>query len=187
MEDGDAFPEWDPLYEELRKAVHIPEETLGRLFEEEDTEGPFLARHARMMLATGGPVPEIAEIVAEYWREGRGGLEAKAHALRKAHRGLRRRYKAALDRRRRANGLPGPEDLDRLQRYEAHLERGLHKALDRLRDLQEGRGAVPPRGPSVAVAVVQAGRGESAKALVGPFGRNAHEGPAPGREGAEGG
>jgi hypothetical protein len=184
MGDGDAFPGWDPLYTKLGKAMNLSDKALDRLFDKEDTDGPFLARHARKVLATGGDPGEIAALVADYWRQGRADLESKARELRKAHQALLRRYRAALERRRRANGLPGPDDLDRVQRYEAHLERGLHKALDRLRDLRVGRGAAPPGGPSVAVAVVQTRHGGPAEALVGPFGSFAHEGMIPAQDGA---
>jgi len=68
-----------------------------------------------------------------------------------------RPYQAALKRQHRARGLPDDAELNRIQRYEAHLERGLHKALDRLRDFQEARGAVRPRPSTVAVAVLQTG------------------------------
>jgi hypothetical protein len=83
---------------------------------------------------------------------------------------LARRYEEALERRRLASGLPDANDLDRIQRYEAHLERGLHRDLDRLHQLKEARGAVPPRGPSVAVAVVQAPTETTARGEMGPFG-----------------
>jgi hypothetical protein len=86
------------------------------------------------------------------------------------HESLARRYEEALERRRLAAGLPEAKDLDRIQRYEAHLERGLHKDLDRLHDLQAARGAVPPRGPSVAVAVVQAGSEAAAANQMASFG-----------------
>jgi hypothetical protein len=87
---------------------------------------------------------------------------------------LAKRYDEALERRRLASGLPEANDLDRIQRYEAHLERGLHRDLDRLHDLKAARGAVPPRGPSVAVAVVQTGpeaaAADHAANEMGPFG-----------------
>jgi hypothetical protein len=170
MGDEDALPSWDPLYANLREALQIPEDALDRLFEGATEEGPFLARHARTMLATGGAVAEITTIVVDDWRKGRADLEQKALRLRTTHRKLLNRYRAALERRRRTRGLPAREDLDRIQRYEAHLERGLHKALDRLRDLQEARGAVPPRGPAVALAVVRATQEPAAEDRMGPFG-----------------
>jgi hypothetical protein len=83
---------------------------------------------------------------------------------------LARRYEEALERQRLASGLPEAKDLDRIQRYEAHLERGLHRDLDRLHDLKAARGAVLPRGPSVAVAVVQAPTETTARGEMGPFG-----------------
>ena len=97
-------------------------------------------------------------------------LERDAHNRQAEHENLARRYEEALERLRLASGLPDAKDLDRIQRYEAHLERGLHKDLDRLHDLQAARGAVPPRGPSVAVAVVQARTEAAATSEMGPFG-----------------
>ena len=177
MKDEDAFESWT-LYEVLRDDCRLDEAALERLFKEEDT-GPFLARHARKMLGIlggkSGDLDEMREALAVAWAEQRLHLEKNARRLRARHKMLAHRYRAALERRRRANGLPGPEALDKIQRYEAHLERGLHKALDRLHDLQEARGAVPPRGPSVALAVVQAGAEKSLAGQMGPFGSFALE------------
>jgi hypothetical protein len=127
------------------------------------------------MLASRGPVEEIKAEVTNSLEAKRRLQEQTVEKCRRTHRSVLGRYKAALERQRRGRGLPGKDDLDRIQRYEAHLERGLHKALDRLRDLQEARGAVPPRGPSVAVAVVQAGPGNTLAGEMGPFGSFAPE------------
>jgi hypothetical protein len=175
MEDDDTFPSWNPLYEELQKVLSFDHNDLDRLFENEDADGEFLARHARTMMRGRGELEEVTTYVLGYWRQEREALVEKIERVRKVHQNVRRRFTAALDRRRRAHGLPGAEDLDRIQRYEAHLERGLHKALDRLRDLQVGRGAIPPRGPSLAVAVVQTKQGEAPDGLMGPFGSFALE------------
>jgi hypothetical protein len=166
MADGDALPGWSPLYEDLQKALRLSVQLLDRLFTGDDTDGAFFARHARMMLAERGAATAIASAVLDHWREERGALAEKVGVARRTHRSCLRRYRAALDRRRLPNGLPAQADLDRIQRYEAHLERGMHKDLDGLRDRQESRGAVAPRGPSVAVAVVQGG----ADGPMGPFG-----------------
>lgn len=65
--------------------------------------------------------------------------------VQRAQTGLRNE-KRKLDRFRRARLLPGPETTDRVSRYEAHLERGLYKALHELQRLQAARGGeyVPP-------------------------------------------
>jgi hypothetical protein len=168
MGDEDPIPDWS-VYEPLKEALRLADYEADNLFKDEDE--PFVARHVRTMLKKRGAVDSTAESVADHWRgEKIPELRAKVAEAKKAHHGLIHRYKAALGRRRRSHGLPGPEDLDRIQRYEAHLERGLHKALDRLRDLQAARGAVPPRGPSVAVAVVQAGPENALAGQMGPFG-----------------
>jgi hypothetical protein len=104
-----------------------------------------------------GELDELQVTLAAYWSSQLAQLRSDIHHRQAEHESLARRYEEALERRRLASGLPEATDLDRIQRYEAHLERGLHKDLDRLHDLKAARGAVPPRGPSVAVAVVQAG------------------------------
>jgi hypothetical protein len=58
----------------------------------------------------------------------------------------------AMERLRLSHGLPDEAALEKIQRYEAHLERGLHKALERLQALQEARGANPT---TINLAVVQ--------------------------------
>ena len=50
-----------------------------------------------------------------------------------------------LDRCRRKRLLPSGEELDKISRYEAHLERCLYRALHELQRLQAARdGLVPP-------------------------------------------
>jgi hypothetical protein len=144
MRDEDPIEDWS-VYEPLKKDLRLADYQTDDLFDDEVE--PFVARHVRAMLRKRGDVEEVTKSMAAHWRDAKTPeLRDKADQARKTYLGLLRRYRAGLERRRRAAGLPGPDDLDRIQRYEAHLERGLHKALDRLRDLQEGRGAVPPRG-----------------------------------------
>ena len=79
-----------------------------------------------------------------------------------------RRYEAALERLRGSRGLPHVAALDKIQRYEAHLERGLHKALERLQTLQEARGTIPSsHKPAVALAVIQPAPGNGEMGLFG--------------------
>jgi len=59
---------------------------------------------------------------------------------------------ARLGQYRRQKVLPGPEDLDRVQRYETTMERGLYKALHELQRLQAARQGDPVAAP-VAVDV----------------------------------
>jgi hypothetical protein len=184
MSDDDLIPatEWG-VYQALMEDLEL-EEGLDSVFKGEED---FVARHVRMMLRKRGTVEEMTAWAQAHWRTKKlPELQSAAAESKEAYEDLLSRYETALERRRRAHGLPGAKDLDRVQRYEAHLERGLHRALDRLRDLQEGRGAVAPRPPSVAVAVVQTGCGGLSEAPVGPFGRNALEGPGGVREGSEG-
>jgi hypothetical protein len=119
-------------------------------------EAGYVARHALALLARRGEPAEVVRSLAEFWREDRKDFEK---AARKAAAKLRRtvkRYEAALERLRLARGLPDEAALEKIQRYEAHLERGFHKALERLQSLQEARGAVlSSHKPAVALAVFQ--------------------------------
>jgi hypothetical protein len=177
MGDEDSFPAWD-LYEILRDSLRFKERELERLFADEEDEGPFLARHARAMLTKLGEPAEVAEAMVGVWREKLQEYQAKARKAERHHKSVARRYRGAIERRKRENGLPSAPDLDRIQRYEAHLERGLHKALERLRDLKQMRGAAPPPPPAVAVAVVQSVPVPGIEPS--PFGRIALEAKGPG-------
>ncbi|HEV3122715.1 MAG TPA: hypothetical protein VGY53_12465 [Isosphaeraceae bacterium] len=169
MGDEDPFPGWQPLHSALERILELGEK---RLQGAKQGEGQFLARIARKMLATRGGVGKMTEAVLVRLRAERLKDESEVREAKRKVRAIKRRYEAALTRQRRANGLPGDADLNRIQRYEAHLERGLHSALERLRALQEDRGAIALRGPTVAVAVLQAGpeMGHSAQDQLGSFG-----------------
>ena len=171
MEDDDVFPNW-AFYEALLEDFRPNKDAVEGLFKGESLS-PFLARHARKMIlicfGDKGELDILQAGLATIWAEKLEQLKQDAHNRQAAHQSLARRYEEALDRRRLASGLPDAKDLDRIQRYESHLERGFHRDLDRLHQLKEARGAVPPRGPSVAVAVVQ--RTEAAATSeMGPFG-----------------
>jgi hypothetical protein len=135
----------------------------------------FQVRHAKKLILIcfkgKGALDELRVTLAAYWASQLDQLRRDIHNRQAEHESLARRYDEALERRRLASGLPAANDLDRIQRYEAHIERGLHKDLDRLHDLQAARGAVPPRGPSVAVAVVQAPTEAAPRGELGPFGK----------------
>jgi hypothetical protein len=130
----------------------------------------FQVRHANKLILMcfkgKGELDELRDTLAAYWSSQLDPLRSDIHNRQAEHESLARRYEEALERRRLASGLPEATDLDRIQRYEAHLERGLHKDLDRLHDLKAARGAVSPRSPAVAVAVVQA----PTEGKMGPFG-----------------
>jgi hypothetical protein len=168
MADDDPFPDWT-LYEVLHEDFRPKKDAVEGLFKGE-VMTPFLARHARALIllccGDNGELDILQAGLSGIWSEKVKRLRKEAHNRQAAHENLARRYEEALERRRLASGLPEAEDLDRIQRYEAHLERGLHRDLDRLHQLKEARGAVPPRGPSVAVAVVQA----QTEGKLGPFG-----------------
>jgi hypothetical protein len=172
MGDEDALPDWT-IYELLREDFRPNKDAVERLFKGEVLT-PFLARHARKMIllcfGDNGELDILQAGLAGIWAEKLKKLKQDAHNRQAAHERLARRYDEALERQRRASGLPDAKDLDRIQRYEAHLERGLHRDLDRLHDLKAARGAVPPRGPSVAVAVVQAPTEAAPRGEMGPFG-----------------
>jgi hypothetical protein len=168
LRDEDVIEGWS-IFEVLEKDLGLDKSESGSIFK--DYNETFVARHVRLMLQMGGGVEAMAESLAEHWR----GISIPNHRAqleqeRKTHARILSRYKSALKRRRRANALPRPDDLDRIQRYEAHLERGLHRALDRFRDLQEARGAIRPHRPSVTLVVVQARQEPPAGADLAPFG-----------------
>lgn len=77
--------------------------------------------------------------------------EARAELAVADHR--RKRIAIEIDRYRRQRLLPGPDDIDRVIRYEAHLERGLYRDLHELQRLQAGRAGViaPPLAVDVEV------------------------------------
>jgi hypothetical protein len=165
MGDEDALPDW-ALYTVLLKDFRRDKHAVERLFKGEGDDR-FRARHARKLILNcfgdNGELDSLQVGLAAVWAQKLEQLKQDVHNRQAEHESLAHRYEEALERRRRASGLPDAKDLDRIQRYEAHLERGLHKLLDRIHDLQAARGAVPPRGPSVAVAVVQTGTEAAAR------------------------
>jgi hypothetical protein len=173
MVDDDAFPDWT-FYTVLLEDFHPDKDVVECLFNGENVS-PFLARDARKMIlicfGDKGELDSLQVGLATVWAQKLEQLKQDVHDRRSEHNSLADRYEEALERRRLASGLPETNDLDRIQKYEAHLERGLHRDLDRLRDLQAARGAVPPRGPSVAVAVVQSGTEVAARSKMASFGK----------------
>ena len=172
MEDEDILPSL-ALYEVLLEDFRPKKDAVEGLFKGEG-DAQFRARHARKMIllcfGDNGELDELQHGLAAVWAQNLEQFEKDAHNRQAEHESLARRYEEALERRRLAAGLPDAKDLDRIQRYEAHLERGLHKDLDRLHQLKEARGAVPPRGPSVAVAVVHTGTEAAAANEMASFG-----------------
>jgi hypothetical protein len=176
MKDTDSFAGWD-LYQLLCESLHLSEEEVGRVFDGED-EGSLEVRNVRGMLALRGDPLEATRGVIGIWRRQKADAEADAQKADIEHKRIQRRYEAALERLKLSRGLPNEVVLNKIQRYEAHLERGLHKALERLRMLQEVRGAIPSsHKPAVALAVIQS---TSHVAGVGSFGSFAIEGAAEG-------
>jgi hypothetical protein len=168
MEDDEVLPSL-ALYELLRAEFSPAKKDLEGLFTGA-AMNLFQVRHAKKLILIcfkgKGELDELQCILSAYWAGKLDQLKRDIHNRQAEHENLARRYEEALERRRLASGLPEANDLDRIQRYEAHLERGLHRDLDRLHDLKAARGAVPPRGPSVAVAVVQS----RTEGEMGPFG-----------------
>jgi hypothetical protein len=170
-QDTDLFPkeEW-LVYDALKEDLELGEDQANKVFKSENED--FAVRHVRAMLKMRGDAEEVRKGMVAYWRSEKiPELREKAAKAKKALNKIRRRYEAALDRLRQSRGLPDEAALDKIQRYEAHLERGLHKALERLQALQEARGAIPStHKPSVALAVVQAPHGPVEMASFGNFG-----------------
>jgi hypothetical protein len=178
MGDDDAFSDWT-LYEVLLEDFRPKKDAVEDLFKGEVVP-PFLARHARQLIllcvGDNGELDILQAGLAGIWAEKLEQLKQDADNRQSQYESLAIRYEAALERRRVAAGLPEAKDIEKIQRYEAHLERGLHKHLDRVRDLQEARGAVPPRGPSVAV-LVQASPQQAPEETIAPIGSFAVEVP----------
>jgi hypothetical protein len=157
--------------EDLMHAVSVDEKTAAKLEKEcETNESGFVSRHALDLLTRKGNPEEMTKSPAEFWREDRKDFEKAVRKAAGKYKRTLRRYEAALDRLRGSRGLPDQAVLDKIQRYEAHLERGLHKALERLQSLQEARGAVPSsHKPAVALAVFQSPVDSNAMASFGSF------------------
>jgi len=137
----DVHLPWE-FAEDLMHAVSVDEKTAAKLEKEcETNESGFVSRHALALLSLKGNPEEMAKSLAEFWREDRKDFVKAARKAAGKYKRTLRRYEAALDRLRGSRGLPDEAVLDKIQRYEAHLERGLHKALERLQMLQEARGA----------------------------------------------
>jgi hypothetical protein len=172
MQDDEVLPSL-ALYELLCAEFRPAKKDLEGLFKGA-AMNLFQVRHANKLILMcfkgKGELDELRVILAAHWSSQLDPLRSEIQNRQAEHDNLGRRYEEALERRRLASGLPDANDLDRIQRYEAHLERGLHRDLDRLHDLKAARGAVPPRGPSVAVAVVQAGSEAAAANEMASFG-----------------
>jgi hypothetical protein len=162
MADDARIYDWT-IYEPLRKTLGLSGKETDRIFKDDDE--PFEARHLRFMLQMRGPVEETADSIAKHWRDEKIPelREAVAKADRRA-KALLRRYNAAIERLSRSRVIPSDLELQKIQRYESHLERGLHKAIGSLQTLQEARGAPPP---TINLAVVQNAYGGSEMASFG--------------------
>jgi hypothetical protein len=162
---------WEAMKEDLELGDRADKVFKG----EED----FVALHLRQALKMKGEPEEMRTGLLGYWRETEvPKLGAKVELEAANSEAVRRRYEAALERLRLSRGLPDEAALEKIQRYEAHLERGLHKALERLRALQEARGAVASsHKPAVALAVIQAA---PEPAGMGSFGSLAIQADGPG-------
>jgi hypothetical protein len=139
--DPDTDLSWE-FAEDLLYALSVDEKAGAKLKQEwEANETGFIVRHAMDLLARKGKPDELVKSLAAFWREDRKDFEKAVRKAAAKYKRTLNRYEAALERLRRARGLPQDAALDKIQRYEAHLERGLHKALERVQALQEVRGA----------------------------------------------
>ena len=163
MKDEDELPNWD-VYTALKQDLGYEDKELDRLFKNVGDEDPLTAGKARAMLALKGDPTEGIEVMANSWRINRPTQTRKSGRVSETIRALPRRYKSAVERLSRSRVIPKDIELDKIQRYEAHLERGLHKALERLQTLQEARTAVPS---TINLAVVQGGYREPGMASFG--------------------
>jgi len=128
--------------EDLMHSLSVDDKTAAKLVKEcESNEAGFVSHHALDLLTRKGNPEEMAKTLAEFWREDRNDFEKAVRKAAGKHKRTLKRYEAALERLRASRGLPSEAALDKIQRYEAHLERGFHKALERLQTLKEARGA----------------------------------------------
>lgn len=163
MEDEAAITDWT-IYEPLKRDLRLGDSQTEKIFKGDED---FAVRHVRAMLKIHGTVDQVTAGILALWREQKlPKLEAAAASARKKAHTLGRRYESALDRLACGRGIPNETNLEKVTRYESHLWRIIHRALDRLREFQEMRGAVPTKGPSIAVAVVQTG-GDKEMGLIG--------------------
>ena len=140
FKDADLFSkeEW-PIYDVLKEDLELTTKQTDGLFKTEDEN--FAVHHVRSMLKMKGTVEDVTKGMLAYWRDEKiPELREAVAKAKKVCKSVRHRYKAALDRLRLSRGLPDEAAVDKIQRYEAHLERGFHKALERLQALQEARG-----------------------------------------------
>ena len=139
MADKDIIEDWS-IYEPLKHSLRLGEKEAGAVFK--DDEEPFKARHIRAMLRMRGTVEETTTAIVTHWQDEKiPELRAKVAKADRNVKALRARYKSAVGRLRCERVIPTESELDKIQRYEAHSERGLHKALERLQTLQEARAA----------------------------------------------
>jgi hypothetical protein len=161
-EDVFDVKEW-PIYDAPKERLRLEEKETDKLFKTEDED--FAVHHVWKMLKLRGDAEEVRKGVASHWKDTKiPELREKAAKAKKVLKNVTRRYDAAIDRLRLSRGLPDDDALNKVQRYEAHLERGLHKALERLQALQESRGVKPP---TINLAVVQGAYSEAAMASFG--------------------
>jgi hypothetical protein len=80
-------------------------------------------------------------------------VQAERTTLQELLEAVERRDRAALSAERQAVGLPGEEEVQRIQRYEAMYERQLYQAINQLERLQRRRISEPTL-PPISVDVV---------------------------------
>ena len=120
MKDGDFirredWPVWDALKEDLELG-----DRAEKVFEGEED---FVARHIRLALKLKGKEKDVKEGLISHWRDTKiPELREKVTEAKKVLNNVSRRYREALDRLRLSRGLPDDGALEKVQRYEAHLE-----------------------------------------------------------------
>jgi hypothetical protein len=169
FKDSDVFDkdEW-PIFDALKEDLALTEKEADVFTDEKEN---FAVHHARTMLKCRGTVKDVTDGMVTYWRDDKiPELRERVAKAKKTLKNVLSRYEAAIDRLRLSRGLPDAAALDKIQRYEAHLERGLHRALERLQSLQEARGVLPSsHKPAVALAVIQAAPEPAGMASFGSF------------------
>ena len=130
MADKDVIDDWS-IFEPLKHALRLGVKETSGIFKND--EKPFMARHIHAMIRMRGSVDETTTAIVTHWRDVKIPelKKAAANAGRNV-KALGSRYRSVVERLRRARVIPRDIDLANIQRYESQLERGLHKAIERL-------------------------------------------------------
>src|SRR5262249_53366643 len=112
--------EW-PIYDALKEDLGLTQKQTDGLFKTEEED--VAVHHVRSMLKFKETVEDVTKGMLAYWRDYKiPELREKVKKAEKVFKQVSRRYEAALERLRLSRGLPDAAALEKIQRYEGHLE-----------------------------------------------------------------